>query len=455
MTRLPLALSLALVALATAACAPARAAELVVRFKDAAPAAGVARAAERAGLDDPRPATGGATLLRVRDGVDPRAALRAIQAASSVAWAGPNYPARAADVVPNDTGVATTAAAPGGWQQAQWDLVGPFGIDVSPAWDLARAAGAEGGRGVRVAVLDTGVAYANRGRYRRSPELPPSRLLRGYDFVAHDDFPNDANGHGTFVASTIAGAANNGFGMVGIAYRADIMPVRVLGADGEGSSLRIAQGIRWAVDHGAQVINVSIELYDPLALHALSITTAPEIRSALRYAHDHRVVVVAAAGNAAQTDVPSRRLGADVIYVGGTTENGCLGDYSNRGPGIDLVAPGGGTDATLHDDPNCVSGRAGRSVLQVTFRKRDPASFFVPGSYKGTSMAAPHVTGAIALLLATGVLGPHPTPGTVQRRLAATARDLGAPGRDRRYGSGLLDVAAALRGTPATPTTSG
>jgi serine protease len=429
-------------AAATADPTPAR---VVVRFAAGTSAVERARAARAAGARAPRHIVGDAWLLSARrPGARPDRAVLARR--PDVISATLELRARTAAF--DDTGVASRSGVAGGWQQLQWDLVGPAGIDPAPAWAAARAAGAPGGRHVRVAVVDTGVAYTDRGRYRQSPELPSARIFPGHDFVDGDDRPIDRNGHGTFVASTIAAAANNHYGMVGVAHRADIIPVRVLDARGGSGSARIARGIRFAVDRGAQVINASIELFrevSPFDVRAMSITAAPEIRQAIAYAHRHGVVVVAAAGNLGDRSVPSTRLGGSIIYVGGSTERGCMGDYSNFGPGLDLVAPGGGRDAALAGDLRCLPNAApGRNIFQVTFRRGHPSTFVVPGSYRGTSMAAPHVTGVVALMLGARTLGRRPSPEAIERRLKATATDLGAPGPDRFYGAGLLDAGAAL-----------
>jgi serine protease len=377
----------------------------------------------------------------------------------AVASAQPRLVARVADSAPDDTGVASrSAAAAGGWVNAQWDLTGPFGIDAPDAWPLARAAGKAPGAGVIVAVLDTGLAYANRPPFKRSPDISPQHVVAGYDFVAHDPYPNDRHGHGTFVASTIIATPNNRYGMVGIAYGARVMPVRVLDAGGSGQAGPIAQGMRWAVDHGANVINVSIELVDQVTAAPQSMTVDPLIREAVRYAAAHNVLVVAAAGNSASPDVPGTRLGSDILYVGGSTEHGCLGDYSNFGRGLDLVAPGGGSDAQISGDSHCTpDGARGRNVEQVSFKRPSIGTFQVirdrngrPG-LSGTSMAAPHATAAVAVLLSSGVLGAHPTPAQIQDRLRRTTRDLGPGAKERYYGAGLLDVAAALRGVKPPP----
>jgi serine protease len=133
-----------------------------------------------------------------------------------------------------------------------------------------------------------------------------------------------------------------------------------------------------------------------------------------------------------------------VIAVGATTEHGCLADYSNDGNGLTLVAPGGGADASLPGDLNCHPELpAGRDIFQVTFTGSSPRRFGMPAGYEGTSMASPHVAAASALVIASRVLGPRPTPAQIIARLRATARKLGGGGDERLYGAGLLDAASA------------
>ena len=346
----------------------------------------------------------------------------------------------AAAFLPDDPG---RGVAPGGWQQDQWNFTGPYGVDALGAWRHLIAARRPGGAGVVVAVVDSGVAYRTKPPHRRSPDLQGFRFVRGYDFVDDDSFPDDESGHGTHVASTIAEATDNGVGVTGLAYGVRIMPVRVLDRIDEGSAEDIARGIRWAAAYGADVINVSIEFAEEVVAGDVS----PVIK-AIAFAHREGAVVVAAAGNTGGAVVlPARARYA--ISVGATTEHGCLSDFSNVGSDLDLVAPGGGGDAELAGDTRCDPGDDTlRDIYQVTFARRGGTRFGIPDRFEGTSMAAPHVSAVAALVIASGVLGPDPAPAAVETRLEATARDLGAPGSDRRYGSGLLDAEAATRKGP-------
>jgi serine protease len=378
-------------------------------------------------------------VLQLPRGANMSAALHSLRRHADIVWAVPDYRARIAGgpgLIPNDRGSGTQ---PGDWQQLQWNFVGPFGVGAPEAWANVAADGAPGGKGVVVAVLDTGVAYANRGRFRRSPDFSRYGFVAGYDFIAHNRFPEDRNGHGTFVAATIAEATNNGYGLTGLAFAARIMPVRVLDSQGEGEASTIAEGVRFAVNHGAQVINLSLEF-------SSNVTAAdiPELIEALRYARRRGVLVVAAAGNEAHTAIAYPARAPDVVAVGATTEHGCLADYSNDGSGLTLVAPGGGADANLPGDPNChPEAPPGRDVYQVTFTGSSPRRFGMPSGYEGTSMAAPHVAATAALIIASRVLGRHPTPAALIARLRATARKLGGGGDESLYGAGLIDAAAA------------
>jgi serine protease len=398
-------------------------------------------AATRAGTAEAASASDGEAAVHTQVLSTPRGesladALRIIRARPGVSWAVPDYVAHASgELVPDDEGLTKE---PGGWEKLQWNFAGTWGVEAPQAWANLAADGAPGGRGVVVAVLDTGVAYANRGPFRRSPDFDRYQFVKGYDFVAHNPYPNDRNGHGTFVAAEIAEETNNTFGLTGLAYGAKLMPVRVLDTQGEGEASTIAEGVRYAVNHGAQVINLSLE-FSP----GVTAADIPELIEALRYAHRHRVLVVAAAGNEGHTAVAYPARAPDVVSVGATTENGCLAAYSNNGAGLTIVAPGGGPDANLPGDPNCSPEHPGRDIFQVTFTGTSPKNFGIPTGYEGTSMATPEVAATAALVIASGVLGPHPTPAQLTARLQATARKIGGGGDESLYGAGLLDAAAA------------
>jgi serine protease len=381
-------------------------------------------------------------VVKTRPGQSVAEKAAALRRRSGVLSATPNYIAHAS-YIPNDPG---SGATPGGWQAIQWNFAGPFGVNAPAAWDQVAEAGRPGGTGVTVAVLDTGVAYSDRGRFTRSPDLRGDRFARGYDFVDNDRHPDDHNGHGTHVASTIAETIDNGVGVTGLAFGAKIMPVRVLDRWGGGDAAAISRGIRFAARKGAKVINLSFEFAPEVTASQI-----PDILDAVRYANDKGALVVGASGNEKRAVAYPARV-HDVLSVGATTEHGCLAKYSNNGPDLDLVAPGGGKDARLAGDPNCrPTDPRGRDIVQMTFRP-STGRFSLPTGYRGTSMAAPHVSGTAALVIASGVLGPKPAPDAIEDRLKATARDLGAPGPDTLYGAGLIDAAAA---TLRTPTSSG
>ncbi len=375
-------------------------------------------------------------VMQLPSGTSVQHAIAALSHKPGIAYVVPNVIAHEVGAFyPNDTGRSRT---PHGWEAMQWNFLPAAGVDAPEAWANLIADRRDGGRGVVVAILDTGVAYRNWRQFRESPDFLGTKFVSPYDFVAKNRYPLDREGHGTFVAGTVAETTNNRFGLTGLAYAASIMPVRILGADGSGDAATISRGIRYAVDHHAQVINLSL---------VFSIDTTPDeipdIISALHYAHAHGVFVVAAAGNdgADELDYPARASG--VVAVGATTRDRCRAAYSNGGQNLALVAPGGGDDMDL-PDPNCHPARNLPNIFQMTLTN-PPAwgQFGYPGDFFGTSMASPHVAAAAALVIASGVIGRRPSPAQILTRLEQTARPLGGSKPNRNYGYGLVDAAAA------------
>ena len=315
----------------------------------------------------------------------------------------------------------------------QWHL---RAIQAPSAWAISR------GEGATVAILDTGVAYENRGIYRRAPDLAGTRFVRGWDFVDGDAHPNDEplpgrSSHGTHIAGIVAQTTGNGLGVAGVAPEAAIMPVRVLRPDTTGSSKAIAKGLRFAADHGADVANLSIA----------GPSDVPVVRDAINYAASKGVAIVASAGNDANPSVSFPAAYPKVIAVGALSRNLTRAYYSNYGKALDIVAPGG--DGQV----NSTGDRLEDGVMQQTLRGGPSAWCYC--YMASTSAAAAQVSGVAALLVASGRAG---GPAEIASALRSSARDLGPPGSDAEYGAGLVQAAAALApassapGAPPTPT---
>ena len=322
------------------------------------------------------------------------------------------------------------AAAPNdpGWS-AQWHL---RTIHADTAWAKSK------GSGIVVAIVDTGVDLAH-------PDLR-GRLVSGKDFVDPGTPPDDEQGHGTFMAGLVAADTGNGEGVASVAPLAKIMPVRVLNSSGSGTPSVVSQGIDWAVDHGADIINLSLAVESTGGVggsSGLNLFGDSGLNQAInRAAAAGRVVVIAAgnnfsSGGASQTAYKAASAG--VIVVGASTSGDKRAAYSNYGDGLDVLAPGGGSSSSASSS----SCQSNAPVVSTWWNPSTGDSAYGKGC--GTSMAVAHVSGIAALLMARG----YSNSGAVSR-IERTAKDIYSPGRDAQSGYGRVDAAAALGSTSSS-----
>ncbi len=279
----------------------------------------------------------------------------------------------------------------------QWHLPS---ISAPAAWDATT-----GSASVTIAIIDTGVDYTH-------PDLA-GRCVAGYNYVARNGDPMDDHGHGTHVAGIAAATGNNSTGVAGMDWKARIMPLKVLDSKGTGYESDVAEAMRYAADHGAKVINLSLGSSD----------YSYALQEGVDYAYRKGVTVVVASGNKG-SDVYYPGACEHAIAVGALDSRDNLASFSNRGPAQDVTAPG-------------------VSILST-----------VPGGYgrmSGTSMASPLVAGCAALVLAKY---PAYTPSQVEKAIKDGAVDLGSTGFDTSYGFGKVDAASALGSSQPAPAPS-
>jgi thermitase len=275
------------------------------------------------------------------------------------------------------------------YMKYQWNL---RKINTETAWQANQS------NEVIVGVVDTGVDLSH-------PDLQ-GHLADGLNIVSPGASPQDDVGHGTHVAGVIAALTNNQMGVAGMTYGGRVMPVKALDSTGAGSTYSVSQGIIWATDHGAKVINMSLGNY----------ADSNFLKDAIKYAFDHDVVLVAASGND-NTDKPSYpAYYPEVFAVAATDANNGHAPFSNYGDYVDGAAPGVSIASTYMDHQYA--------------------------ALSGTSMASPHVAALAALIRS---INPALRNTEVMDIMRKSARDIGAPGPDYNFGYGLIDVNKAVQ----------
>jgi serine protease len=466
--------------------APYVAGKVIVKFRDNSSVRereDSVRAATRTGSMRTRPDYANFDIVAMDPAEDAEVVARAFSARPNVEYAQPAYRvhASATTFVPNDQ-----------FYSLQWNL--PM-IDMERAWAVQPDAGSS----ITVAVIDTGVAFkdatmkfhANAFRvdddgdvlpavaagtlypslgdltlsFAAATELGPStRFVAPHDFIWNDNLPLDFDGHGTHVSGTIGQMTNNrtsggdhanGGGTAGVAFNVKLMPIKVLASEWDvifgvapqtgGSDDVVAQGIRYAVDNGAKVINLSLGASGPAG-------SAPVIEDAIKYAVGKGAFVAVAGGNDFEdgnptevlAEIASRVPGA--VSVAAVDKNKAHAFYSSSGPWVELAAPGGAFPGF---------GAEG-GILQQTLDldlvdtfDLPPEQFAAPRFdslayfyFSGTSQATPHVSGVAAMIMQQGIT----SPAAIEAALEKFALDLGTPGRDNNFGFGLVQARDALRG---------
>jgi type VII secretion-associated serine protease mycosin len=361
--------------------------EVVVKWRDAKRAPEVARARGLSRVAEVgAPGEGLAAEVVATGGRPLEAVIAELAADPAVEYAEPNYVVSLATVTVNDPQTAS-----------QYSL---DHMRVRDAWNHTTGANNV------VAVLDTGV-QANH------PDLA-GRVLPGYNFVSSTTNASDDNGHGTWVAGIIAANTNNGRGIAGISWSDKILPVKIMGSNGTGSTSNLTSGIVWAANNGAHIINMSVG----------GFPYSKAVEDAVNYAWGKGAVLVGAAGNNNRREDFYPASYANVVSVSATQMNDEFSHWSSYGPKVEVSAPGSSILTTNCTVSPCVYATSGETI---------PIS--------GTSFATPNVAGVLALIKARY---PSFTPSQLVARLYETVDDLGYPGRDELYGRGRVNALRAM-----------